>query len=85
MSGPIPISQWNHPDIEPSSDGAGNVSHARTPDGYRKILCEAYTNGQRVVVLGLALPGHSCDAMGCGSAGLHVIGAFNLDKEGDDS
>lgn len=53
------------------------------PPGYRRIPVEAYTDGHRLVVLGSPYDvhddsgedesWHSCDEMGCGSVGPHVL------------
>lgn len=54
----------------------------RLPRGWKRIG-EAFTDGKEFVVCGWPEEGedHSCDAMGCGSIGPHVIARFKKDGE----
>jgi hypothetical protein len=47
--------------------------------GIKKLTAEVYLNGRELVVMGrpweakIPVEHHNCDAMGCGSVGLHVL------------
>jgi hypothetical protein len=64
------------------------MSDLDTPEGFYPI--DGYTNGREIVILGFPpqddeLPegaqGHSCDEMGCGSVGPHVVAIIDLPEE----
>jgi len=54
-----------------------HVPRDRTPSGYTRV--EAYMGNGHVVVMGSPSDeSHSCDALGCGSTGAHVIARLPL-------
>jgi hypothetical protein len=54
-----------------------HVPRDRTPSGYTRV--EAYMGNGHVVVMGSPIDeSHSCDALGCGSTGAHVIARLPL-------
>jgi hypothetical protein len=69
---------------KPRQAGGFTAAEPTVPDGYRALPVEAWTNGRHLVVLGDpyavhddseedAEGWHSCDAMGCGTVGPHVL------------